>query len=89
MSDYDNTNRGGIWKNDKKETEKHPDFRGDINVEGVEYWVSGWKRKPDANPKSPALQLSLTKKEAKPAQATQPPAQSQGSDDFYDEDIPY
>ena len=26
MMEYDNTNRGSIWKNEKKETEKHPDF---------------------------------------------------------------
>jgi len=26
--EYDNTNRGSIWKNDKKETENHPDFTG-------------------------------------------------------------
>ena len=60
---YDNTNRGQIWKNDKKETENHPDFKGSINVEGVEYWVSGWKRKPDANPKAPALSFSIQAKE--------------------------
>ena len=63
MSDYDNTNRGSIWGNDKKETEKHPDFTGSLNVEGVEYWVSAWKRKADANPKSPALSFSVKPKE--------------------------
>ena len=60
---YDNTNRGQIWKNDKKLTESHPDFKGSINVEGVEYWVSGWKRKEGANPKSPALSFSIQAKE--------------------------
>lgn len=63
MTQYDDTNRGQIWMNDKKETEKHPDFKGSINVEGIEYWVSAWKRKPDANPKAPALSFSIQKKE--------------------------
>ena len=67
MTDFDNTNRGSIWKNDKKETEKHPDFTGSLNVDGVEYWVSAWKRKPDANPKAPALSFSIKPKEAAPA----------------------
>ena len=71
MSEYDNTNRGQIWKNDKKETEKHPDFKGSINVEGVEYWVSGWKRKPEANPRAPALSFSIQKKEDVHAQGHQ------------------
>ena len=40
MSNYDNTNRGSIWKNDKKQTDSHPDFTGSLNVNGVEYWVT-------------------------------------------------
>ena len=65
MNEYDNTNRGSIWMNDKKETENHPDFTGSLNVEGREYWVSAWKRKPDANPKAPALSFSIKLKEPK------------------------
>jgi hypothetical protein len=60
---YDNTNRGAIWKNEKKETEKHPDFKGDLNIDGVIYNVSAWKRKPDANPKAPLLSFSVSKRE--------------------------
>jgi hypothetical protein len=80
MTDFDNTNRGSIWKNDKKETEKHPDFTGSINVEGKEYWVSAWKRKPDANPKAPALSFSVTAKDANQFQERQ----SAPDDDFSD-----
>jgi len=64
MSQYDNTNRGQIWPNDKKETENHPDFKGSINVEGKEYWVSAWKRKDGANPKAPSLSFSVQAKDA-------------------------
>jgi hypothetical protein len=39
---YDNSNSGMLARNDKKETEKHPDFKGSINVDGVEYWLSAW-----------------------------------------------
>ena len=63
MSEYDNTNRGQIWGNDRKEKDSQPDFKGSINVEGKEYWLSGWKRKPDAHPKAPALSLSIQAKE--------------------------
>jgi len=64
--DFDNTNRGSIWGNDRKESDKHPDFTGSLNVEGVEYWVSAWKRKPDASAKAPALSFSIKPKEDKP-----------------------
>ena len=39
---YDNTNSGMLARNDRKETEKHPDFKGSINVGGVDYWLSAW-----------------------------------------------
>ncbi len=42
--DYDDTNKGVMFDNaeNKAENEKRPDFRGHVNVEGVEYWISGW-----------------------------------------------
>ena len=55
MSDFDNNNRGAIWGNTKKTTDNHPDLTGSIMVDGKDYWLSGWKRKEGANPKSPAL----------------------------------
>lgn len=39
---YDNTNRFTLGRNRKKENEKHPDFTGKINVEGVDYWLNAW-----------------------------------------------
>jgi len=62
---YDDTNRGAIWRNERKESDRHPDFNGNLNVEGVEYWVSAWKRAPDAKPNSPALKFSIKRKEAR------------------------
>ena len=62
MSEYDNTNRGAIWKNDKKETENHPDYTGSLDVGGQEYWVSAWRKSSD-NPKAPVLSFSIKSKE--------------------------
>ena len=42
MSDFDNTNRGALFRNNDKTEEKHPDYRGNINVDGTEYWLSAW-----------------------------------------------
>ncbi len=60
---YDNTNRGQIWRNEKKQDDKHPDFTGSLNIDGVEYWVNAWKRKEGANPRSPALSFSVRRKD--------------------------
>ena len=44
MSEYDNNNRGALWNNDRKQSDKHPDLSGSIMIDGKEYWVSGWKK---------------------------------------------
>lgn len=38
-------NSGSLFVNDKKEADNHPDFRGSAIVEGVEVWISGWKKR--------------------------------------------
>lgn len=42
MSNYDNTNSGALFKNDKDGNESRPDYKGSINVGGVDYWISSW-----------------------------------------------
>lgn len=39
---YDNTNSGMLMRNDRRATDKHPEFTGSLNVDGVDYWVSAW-----------------------------------------------
>lgn len=84
MSDFDNTNRGSIWANRDKQQETHADFKGSLNVDGVDYWVNAWKRKEGANPKAPALTFSIQKKEQKPEQKTE-----QAPAGGFDDPIPF
>ena len=86
---YDNTNRGGIWKNDRKEKDTHPDFTGNLNVEGVEYWFNAWKRKPDAKPSAPALSFSIKRKDEQPLQSQGYRDKPAAQDDFADDTIPF
>jgi len=39
---YDNTNKGILTKNDKGDNPNRPDWKGSINVDGKEYWLSAW-----------------------------------------------
>ena len=61
MSQYDNTNRGALFKNDK-EKESQPDFRGPINIDGKDYQLSAWSKSSDKTGKY----LSLAIQPAKP-----------------------
>jgi hypothetical protein len=40
--EYDNTNAGASFKNTYKKKESQPDMTGTLNVEGVDYRMSGW-----------------------------------------------
>jgi len=56
-----NDNEGAIWGNQKKQKDTHPDFTGNAVIDGVEYRVVAWKRKPNANPKAPSLKFKFEK----------------------------
>lgn len=88
MSNYDNTNSGVLFKNDRKETDKHPDYQGSINVEGREMWLSAWIKQGQ---KGKFMSLSVKPKEqARQAQAASPkPAAQGGGFDDMDDDIPF
>lgn len=36
---FDNNNRGTAFKNHEKAEEWHADYKGSINVEGIDYWL--------------------------------------------------
>ena len=40
--EYNNTNRGSLFKNDRKDDTKFPDYKGSLNVDGIDYWLSAW-----------------------------------------------
>lgn len=62
-------NSGTLFKNDKKETESHPNAKGEAKIGGVMYWVAAWTKK-DKNG-NPWQSLSFTPKEQR-QEAKQP-----------------
>lgn len=49
MAEYDNTNSGALFENQKREKPSHPHLRGSCTIktpdgELVEYWVSAWQK---------------------------------------------
>lgn len=86
--EYDNTNSGALFKNDEKQSDSSPDYKGSINVGGQEFWLSAWIKTSKAGNKF--MSLSVKPKDAAPAKAAKPVAKpSAGFDDFDDSTIPF
>lgn len=101
MTDYDNTNSGVLFRNDRKESDRHPDYRGTIHVKcpvsGVvtEYWLSGWIKTAGMsarNPGSKFFSLAVTAKDDIPDdEPTKPTKRKSLNDDgeLQEDDIPF
>ena len=95
MTDFDNTNRGALFKNKDKDA-AHPnwaDYQGSINVDGVEFWLSAWLKKGKKSGVN-YMSLSVTKKEAFVQKNTQARAEymqqaGEAVPDDFDDDIPF
>jgi hypothetical protein len=68
--EYDNRNRGALFRNDDKGSndDKERDYSGTLDVEGTEYWLSGWVRTSKKSGKK-YLSLSIKPKVEKVAES--------------------
>jgi hypothetical protein len=81
MSDYDNTNRGALFKNERKEQPTHSDYNGTINVDGKEFYLNAWLKESQAG--KAYMSLSVKAKDA--AKSNGLPA----SPEISAEDVPF
>ena len=64
---YDNTNTGALFKNDKGDNEKRPDYKGSVNIDGSDYWLSAWiKTKKDGSGKFMSLKAERKEQQHAP-----------------------
>ena len=80
--EYDNTNTIAIFKADKGDNPKRPDYSGNLNCEGTEYKVSLWMRESKTGTKFLSGQIQ-PKEEPKNKSS-----KAQSIDEFKD-DLPF
>ena len=86
MTEDDNTNRGVLFKNDRKTSDKHPDYKGSANIDGRDFWVSAWIKKGQ---KGTFMSFSYEAKDAQPGGHPDRFRSGPSRDEPDDSDIPF
>jgi hypothetical protein len=82
---YDNTNRGVLFKNDPQGNPKRPQYRGSLNVGGTEYNLSAWIKE---SKKTGDKFLSLSVEAKQEGQRLKAKAKQEEVPAFVDDDLP-
>ena len=84
MDENQRDNSGVMFKNDRREKESQPHYKGNITVDGQSYWLSAWIKEGKSG-KFMGLAVS-PKEEANTSSPKKKP--SSGFDDI-DSDLPF
>jgi len=90
VTTYDNRNRAVLFKNTDKRDDRDPDYRGNLNVDGKEFWLDFWLQKAKKDGKT-FMSGRIKPKMASEHRggAANPPAQAAGKRDEFNDDIPF
>ena len=80
-------NAGALFKNDKRQTDTQPHYKGSAVIDGVEMWVSAWMKDSKAGTKY--MSLSFSPKQSAPSAPATTPTPSQVQPIMNDDDLPF
>lgn len=75
-------NSGVLFKSDKRDNERAPHYRGNITVEGKDYWLSAWVKEGKSGK---FMGLAVSPKEEFKAK----PSERSKATNFDDESMPF
>ncbi len=73
---FDKTNKGTLRKNDKKQEDWHPDYRGQVNVEGADFWIDATLKQWEDGTRYMALKVRRKEPRSDAALAPAPAARA-------------
>jgi len=84
VSGFDNELTGILSRNDRKEKDTHPDFKGNATINGVDYWLDAWVQERKDGSGRKFFKLKFKPKDQAQADAAKPraPAEEDVSDDI-------
>jgi hypothetical protein len=85
VSDYvQKDGSGNLFKNDRKQKDSHPDYRGTITIEGTQYELAAWLKDGKKG-----KYMSLNAKIPQPRDNDAPRERQAAADNFGDSEIPF
>ena len=81
-------NSGSLFKNDRKEKETHPDYKGSAMINGQEMWMSAWLKTASNGSKFMSFSFQAKDQQAAPQAQKQAARQPAPVEDFND-DMPF
>lgn len=86
--EYDNSNRGVLFKNDRKEKDTDPDYKGSyMNGDGADHWLNAWLAK-DKNGNT-YMKLSTKPKDEVHNKGMQQARQAVAPSQEFEDDLPF
>lgn len=77
---------GSLFKNDRKESDTHPDYKGNALLNGVDHWVDAWINTSKNGDKYMSLKFKPKDQQGRPAPVSQGYAPAQSD---LDDDVPF
>lgn len=78
-------NSGALFRNDKRENDKQPEYNGSVTIGGVDYWISGWVKDGQ---KGKFFSLAFKPKQERAAEIRRE-ADTRGMSDILNDDLPF
>lgn len=79
-------NTGSLFKNDRKESDTHADYRGSALIDGVDHWLDAWINESSSGVKYMSLKF---KPKDQAGGSTQRPRSQPASAIDLDDDVPF